>query len=57
MKVYILVTYDSVSFSADKRVEIKGVYTSEHEAEKAVGNISLSSYEEYDIEEYTVQGD
>lgn len=56
MFVFIVVTYDTTSFSADERVEIQEVFLSHEDAKGFANNLILDSCQGYEIKKYEIRG-
>lgn len=56
MFVYIVVTYDTTSFSADERVEIQEVFLLYKDAKEYANDLILNACQDYDIKKYEIRG-
>lgn len=57
MNIFIVIIYDTTSYEADKRVEIKEVFSTKQKAENYASDLILNSCEAYSVEEYEIDSE
>ena len=55
MNVYVLSIFDKTSYQDDDRVVINGIFDSEEKAKNRAKKLSLSDFEDFDIEKWEVK--